>query len=120
MTRFVSQVLFFKRLFIYVLNIRLLVHFLQDDSPTKFGFLPCRVYLFSLFFSKDIVSVALYSLSTIHICLGLRLVVSSRYHDLLIRHVQTLQTSQFVEAWTFLYFRSNRFLRVIYILHTFF
>ena len=47
MTRFVSQVLFFKRLFIYVLNIRLLVHFLQDDSPTKFGFLPCRVYLFS-------------------------------------------------------------------------
>jgi len=26
----------------------------------KFGFHPCRVYLFSLFFSKDIVSVALY------------------------------------------------------------
>ena len=54
----------FKRLFIYALSIRLLVHFPQDDSPTKFGFLPCRVYLFSASFSTRIVSVALYSLST--------------------------------------------------------
>ena len=51
-----------------------------------------------------------------YLCLGLRPVVSSRYHDLLIRHVQTLQASQLVEAWTFLYFCSNRFLRVFYIL----
>ena len=48
--------------------------------------------------------------------LGLRPVVSLRYRDLLIRHVQTLQASQLVEAWTFLYFRSNRFLRVYSIL----
>lgn len=51
------------------------VSFHEAPLP-KFGFHPCRVYLFSLFFSKDIVSVALYDLSTLPDGLGLRSVVS--------------------------------------------
>lgn len=51
------------------------VSFHEAPLP-KFGFHPCRVYLFSLFFSKDIVSVALYDLSTMPDGLGLRSVVS--------------------------------------------
>ena len=49
---------------------------LYEAPLPKFGFHPCRVYRFSLFFSKDIVSVALYDLSTMPDGLGLRSVVS--------------------------------------------
>ena len=73
----ISRVLFFNRLFIYVYNTSSYQFNSLYEAPLpKFGFHPCRVYRFSLFFSKDIVSVALYDLSTMPDGLGLRSVVS--------------------------------------------
>lgn len=115
MTRFVSQVLFFKRLFIYAYASVLLFIFAKTIPLPNLGFFLAEFTSFQLTFRLDWFLWHFIAYQP-YLRLGLRPVVSSRYCNLLIRHIQTLQASQLVEAWTFLYFRSNRFLRVYYIL----
>ena len=114
-TRFVSQVLFFKRLFIYAYASIFQFNSLKMIPLPNLGFFLAEFTSFQLIFRLE-QSLWHFTAYQPYLRLGLRPVVSSRYCDLLIRHIQTLQASQLVEAWTFLYFCSNRFLRVYYIL----
>ena len=109
MLTLISRVLFFNRLFIYALRIFNPVLFPSWNSPTNIWVSSLQsLPLFTFFFQRKIVSVALYDLSTMLCSLGLRSVVSICYLHLL-DAVQTLQSLQTVDARTFLYLRSNRF-----------
>lgn len=81
----------------------------------KFGFLPCGAFLFSLMVSHDIVSVEPFMSCHHSYPQVFTLSLVFHYPHLLIREAQSLQSSQIVAAWTFLYYCQQRLSVICYL-----